>query len=82
VFPRHADEKQLNVWSGQVQIDSFLNHFADWTWVLLDVPALMRGSPHLDRTRPEAAARAGDRLGHRFDDHRFIMEGMKRTLFG
>jgi 2-polyprenyl-6-methoxyphenol hydroxylase-like FAD-dependent oxidoreductase len=40
----NADEKQLSGWFRQVQIDSFLHHFADWTWDWLDVPALIRGA--------------------------------------
>jgi 2-polyprenyl-6-methoxyphenol hydroxylase-like FAD-dependent oxidoreductase len=39
-----ADEKQLNGWFRQVQIDSFLHHFAGWTWDWLDVPALIAGA--------------------------------------
>ena len=39
----NADEKQLSSWFRQVPIDSFLHHFADWTWDWLDVPALIRG---------------------------------------
>ena len=39
----HADEKQLSGWFRQVPVESFLHHFADWTWDWLDVPALIRG---------------------------------------
>jgi 2-polyprenyl-6-methoxyphenol hydroxylase-like FAD-dependent oxidoreductase len=51
----HADEKLLSGWFRQVPIDSFLHHFADWTWDWLDVPALIRGAefafenPMIDR---------------------------------
>jgi 5-methylphenazine-1-carboxylate 1-monooxygenase len=51
----HADEKQLSGWFRQVSVDSFLQHFADWTWDWLDVPALLRGgqiafeNPMIDR---------------------------------
>jgi 2-polyprenyl-6-methoxyphenol hydroxylase-like FAD-dependent oxidoreductase len=40
----NADKKQLNGWFRQVQIDSFVHHFANWTWDWLDVPALIRGA--------------------------------------
>ena len=42
-----ADEKQLSGWFRQVPVESFLQHFADWTWDWLDVPAL------IDCKRPE-----------------------------
>jgi 2-polyprenyl-6-methoxyphenol hydroxylase-like FAD-dependent oxidoreductase len=51
----HADEKQLSGWFRQVPIESFLHHFADWTWDWLDVPALIRDggfafeNPMIDR---------------------------------
>jgi len=51
----HADEKQLSGWFRQVPVESFLHHFADWTWDWLDVPALIRGghsafeNPMIDR---------------------------------
>jgi 5-methylphenazine-1-carboxylate 1-monooxygenase len=51
----HADEKQLSGWFRQVDVESFLQHFADWTWDWLDVPALIRGgalafeNPMIDR---------------------------------
>ena len=51
----HADEKQLNGWFRQVPVESFLHHFADWTWDWLDVPELIRGgesafeNPMIDR---------------------------------
>ncbi|MEO8308502.1 MAG: flavin-dependent oxidoreductase [Pseudomonadota bacterium] len=51
----HADEKILSGWFRQVPIESFLHHFADWTWDWLDVPALIRGgefafeNPMIDR---------------------------------
>lgn len=50
-----ADEKLLNGWFRQVPTNSFLHHFADWTWDWLDVPALIRGAefafenPMIDR---------------------------------
>jgi 5-methylphenazine-1-carboxylate 1-monooxygenase len=55
VTHEHADEKQLSGWFRQVPVDSFLQHFADWTWDWLDVPALIRGgemafeNPMIDR---------------------------------
>ena len=51
----HADETQLGGWFRQVPIETFLHHFADWTWDWLDVPALIRGgefafeNPMIDR---------------------------------
>ena len=42
----HPDEKMLNGWFRQVPTDSFLHHFADWTWDWLDVPALIRGAEY------------------------------------
>ena len=39
----HADETQLGGWFRPVPIETFLHHFADWTWDWLDVPALIRG---------------------------------------
>lgn len=50
-----ADEKQLSGWFRQVPVESFLQHFADWTWDWLDVPALIRAgavafeNPMIDR---------------------------------
>ena len=50
-----ADEKQLSGWFRQVPVESFLPHFADWTWDWLDVPSLLRGgelafeNPMIDR---------------------------------
>lgn len=42
-------------WFRQVEISEFIDHFADWTWDWLDVPALIRGAdgafenPMIDR---------------------------------
>jgi hypothetical protein len=42
-------------WFRQVKIDDFIQHFADWTWDWLDVPALIRNAdiafenPMIDR---------------------------------
>jgi 2-polyprenyl-6-methoxyphenol hydroxylase-like FAD-dependent oxidoreductase len=50
-----ADETQLGGWFRPVPIETFLHHFADWTWDWLDVPALIRGgefafeNPMIDR---------------------------------
>lgn len=50
-----ADQKQLDGWFRQVPVESFISHFADWTWGWLDVPALIRGAgsafenPMIDR---------------------------------
>ena len=50
-----ADEKQLSGWFRQVTVDSFLQHFKDWKWDWLDVPALLKGgeiafeNPMIDR---------------------------------
>ena len=49
------DETQLGAWFRPVPIETFLHHFADWTWDWLDVPALIRGgefafeNPMIDR---------------------------------
>ncbi len=49
------DDQQPSGWFRQVPIDSFVNHFATWTWDWLDVPALLRGAeaafenPMIDR---------------------------------
>ena len=51
--PRRRDE--LAGWFRPVPIETFLHHFADWTWDWLDVPALIRGgefafeNPMIDR---------------------------------
>jgi len=50
-----ADETQLGGWFRPVPIETFLHHFADWTWDWLDVPALIRSgefafeNPMIDR---------------------------------
>jgi 2-polyprenyl-6-methoxyphenol hydroxylase-like FAD-dependent oxidoreductase len=42
-------------WNKQVEIDSFIHHFADWTYDWLDVPSMLRGAsevfeyPMIDR---------------------------------
>jgi 2-polyprenyl-6-methoxyphenol hydroxylase-like FAD-dependent oxidoreductase len=42
-------------WNRQVQVDSFIHHFADWNYDWLDVPAMLRGAdaiyeyPMIDR---------------------------------
>ena len=52
--PRRA-ETQLAAGSARCRIETFLHHFADWTWDWLDVPALIRGgefafeNPMIDR---------------------------------
>jgi len=50
-----ADDRRLSGWFRQVPVDSFLQHFADWRWDWLDVPAMIAGArsafenPMIDR---------------------------------